>query len=40
MTKHHSIIGICGSLRKHSTNMMALKLAQQVIQPKMKLEIV
>ena len=29
MTKSvHKVIGICGSLRKQSTNMMALKLAQ------------
>ena len=35
----HKVVGICGSLRKQSTNMMLLKKAEQVMQPKMKLEI-
>lgn len=40
MTKGiHKVVGICGSLRKQSTNMMALKLAGQIMQPKMKLDI-
>lgn len=40
MTKGmHKVVGICGSLRKNSTNMMLLKMAGQVMQPKMKLEI-
>ncbi len=40
MTKGiHKVVGICGSLRKQSTNMMALRLAGQIMQPKMKLDI-
>ena len=40
MTKGiQKIVGICGSLRKQSTNMMLLKTAGLVMQPKMKLEI-
>ncbi len=39
MTKVHKVIGICGSLRKQSTNMMLLKTAGLIMQPKMKLEI-
>lgn len=36
----HKVVGICGSLRKQSTNMMALKVAGQIMQPKMKLDII
>lgn len=39
MTKVHKVVGICGSLRKQSTNMMLLKTAGLIMQPKMKLEI-
>jgi chromate reductase, NAD(P)H dehydrogenase (quinone) len=39
MTKVQKIVGICGSLRKQSTNMMLLKSAGLIMQPKMKLEI-